>query len=92
MPNYLRQRQSGGTYFFTVVTHQRQPLLSERPVRDALRSALHDVRQRLPFTIKAWVLLPDQLHCIWVLPDGDSDFSSGWAAIEARTTVAVGRL
>ena len=32
-----------------------------------------------PFTIDGWVLLPDHLHCIWTLPNGDTDFSKRWA-------------
>jgi putative transposase len=75
-----------GTYFFTLATYERTPLLSERPTRDALRAALHRVRKENPFTIKAWVLLPDHLHCIWTLPEGDTDFSGRWVKIKAQTT------
>ena len=28
-------------------------------------------------------LLPDHLHCIWKLPDGDCDFSYRWSAIKS---------
>lgn len=31
-----------------------------------------------PFTIDAFVLLPDHLHCIWTMPEGDRDFSIRW--------------
>ena len=30
-------------------------------------------RQRRPFTVEAIVILPDHLHCIWMLPSGDED-------------------
>ena len=81
--------QTGVTYFFTVATNEGQPLLRDRLVREALRKALHDVRRESPFIIRAWVLLPDHLHCMWTLPHGDIDFAGRWAAIKARTTQIV---
>ena len=39
-----------------------------------------------PFTIDGWVLLPDHLHCIWTLPNGDTDFSKRWAMIKRYVT------
>ncbi len=35
------------------------------------------------FTIDAFVLLPDHLHCLWTLPDGDRDFSKRWRLIKS---------
>ncbi len=58
----------------------------------ALRSAIKEVQAVRPFNIDAWVLLPDHLHCIWTLPDGDSDFSKRWGMIKARFTKKVGGL
>lgn len=75
MPRYRRARMAGGIYFFTLVTAGRRPLFNELPVRHALRQSLQRVRSALPFRIEAWVLLPDHLHCIWALPEGDTDFS-----------------
>lgn len=66
----------GGTYFFTVVTERRQPILTGPAVRLALREAIVSVRQTLPLKIDGWVPLPDHLHAIWALPEGDADFSS----------------
>jgi putative transposase len=37
-------------------------------MRAALRAAIEKVRLRYPFTINAWVLLPDHFHTIWTLP------------------------
>jgi putative transposase len=36
----------------------------------------------MPFHIDAWVVLPDHLHALWTLPDGDSDFPRRWQAIK----------
>ncbi|MBI2312716.1 MAG: transposase [Betaproteobacteria bacterium] len=90
MPNYRRAFIPGGTYFFTVVTHGRAPILIDEPVRHALRDAIEGTRQSHPFRIDAWVLLPDHLHCIWTLPDGDSDYASRWAVIKRRVSKAMG--
>ncbi len=36
----------------------------------------------IPFTIDAWVVLPDHMHCIWTLPPGTDDFSMRWRLIK----------
>lgn len=76
MSRYRRARVPGGTHFFTVVTERRQPILTRVDVRQALREAIVLVRETLPFRIDGWVLLPDHLHAIWTLPEGDADFST----------------
>jgi putative transposase len=86
MPNYRRRYQLGGTYFFTHVTHQRHPWLCDEIARTALRKAIIAVRQKYPFTMDAIVLLPDHLHCIWTLPDGDSDYVKRWRLIKLMVT------
>jgi REP-associated tyrosine transposase len=49
---------------------------------DALRDAVRQVRANAPFRIDAWVVLPDHMHCLWTLPEGDVDFPSRWRAIK----------
>ena len=75
MPNYTRSNISGGTYFITQVTYQREPWLCNEVGRKALREALEKVREKHPFSIDAFVLLPDHFHCLWTLPPEDKDFS-----------------
>jgi len=82
MPNYRRSNIAGGTYFFTVTTLHRLPVLTEAPVRKALREAIQQTHSSHPFEIDAWVLLPDHLHCIWTLPQDDADFSMRWSTIK----------
>ncbi len=48
-----------------------------------LRAASRRVRARHPFAIEAAVILPDHLHAIWTLPDGDADFATRWRPIES---------
>jgi putative transposase len=80
--DYRRYYQPGGTYFFTVVTADRQPLLIKHV--DRLRAAFHHGIQRHPFTIEAIVILPDHLHTLWRLPPGDHDFSTRWMVIKRK--------
>ena len=72
----------GGTYFFTVVTCNRRKILTEPENVSLLRQIFQEVIDNHPFTIEAIVLLPDHLHCIWTLPDGDHDFSTRWRLIK----------
>ena len=81
MSQYRRAR-TGSTYFFTLVSYERRPILCDPPIRNLLRLAVQNVRVRRPFTIDAWVLLPDHVHCIWTLPEGDTDYSTRWAQIK----------
>jgi putative transposase len=88
MPNYRRNYVPGGTYFFTVVTHQRRPLLAGEVGRRCLREAFLQEEGKLPFEVRAIVLLPDHLHSVWVLPEGDSDYSRRWRQIKEAFTRA----
>jgi putative transposase len=81
MTDYRRNRVPGGTYFFTVnLVDRNSDILVSRV--QSLRDAVRDVRMRAPFHIDAWVVLPDHLHCLWTLPENDSDFSSRWRDIK----------
>ena len=82
MTDYRRYFVPGGTYFFTATLADRSlPLLTENIA--TLRAAFRHVRAEMPFGVDAIVVLPDHLHTIWVLPPGDSDFSTRWKKIKA---------
>lgn len=49
---------------------------------ELLREAFREVRTTRPFAMDAVVILPDHLHCIWTLPQGDADFSTRWRRIK----------
>lgn len=73
MTNYRRSFIPGGTYFFTVAVAER----SSRTLTDnieLLRSSFISVKQEMPYTLVAIVVLPEHLHCIWTLPPGDCDY------------------
>ena len=88
MSNYIRPKQRGATVFFTVTLATRGTDILTREI-EALRQAVRATRAERPFAIDAWVVLPDHMHCVWTLPQTDSDFSTKMGAIKARFTRAV---
>ena len=50
---------------------------------DLLRNSFRGTRARHPFSIEAIVVLPDHLHAIWTLPEGDADFAVRWRLIKS---------
>ena len=83
MSDYRRVYQPGGSYFFTVVTHQRTKSLSDPNTIARLKSVFDKIRGKYPFTMQAFAILPDHVHCIWQRPTGDSDFSLRWRLIKS---------
>ncbi len=79
---YRRLRLAGGTYFFTVVTRDRRPIFAETWVVLLLDAVVAKVMSRQPFDTEAQVVLPDHIHAIWSLPEGDSDFPTRWMLIK----------
>jgi len=77
MTDYRRNFLAGGCFFFTVnLSDRRSRLLTEHV--DTLRDAFRKIRRRHPFKIDAIVVLPDHLHTVWTLPEGDGDFATRW--------------
>lgn len=91
MPDYRRAWYPGGTYFFTVNLLQRQgnDLLTQHI--DVLRQSVRSVRERHPFHIHGWVVLPDHLHCVIELPLEDADFATRWRLIKVGFSKAMPR-
>jgi putative transposase len=87
MSEYRRAYFPGGTYFFTVKTFERRPVLTREDYRIALRKAIVEVRHNLPFDSIAWVLLPDHIHTIWKLPERDANFLLRWSLIKQHVTL-----
>jgi putative transposase len=85
-----RRPVNGLTFFFTVVAHRRRPILCDDLIRAALRRGIETVRAARPFSIDAWVLLPDHMHCIWTLPENDTDFSLRWSEIKRFVSSTAG--
>ena len=80
---YKRVLQTGRSYFFTVNLADRQSHLLVENIQH-LRQVFREIKLNHPFIIDAMVVLPEHLHCIWTLPQGDYDYSKRWALIKAR--------
>ena len=83
---YRRAWIAGGTFFFTVVTEQRQPVFASPETVDILRQAFRTVRSSRPFEVAAMVVLPDHVHAVWTLPPDDADFAIRWRLIKTWFT------
>jgi putative transposase len=84
MRTYKRAKIQGGCYFFTVNLANRQgnTLLVQQVA--ILREAFRRTQEDHPFKIDAIVIMPDHLHCIWSLPEGDDNYPMRWSLIKAR--------
>jgi putative transposase len=88
MVRYRRNFVAGGTLFFTVTLADRaSQVLTDHIV--ALRTSIRQTRSSHPFAIDAVAVLPDHLHMVMTLPDGDADYSNRWRLIKRRFTEAV---
>jgi putative transposase len=76
MPEYRRSFIEGGTFFFTVVTYNRLPILTSTQARQVLRTAWENVRERYPFAIDA----------VCLLPEADANYSKRWGEIKRLFT------
>jgi REP element-mobilizing transposase RayT len=82
MTNYRRNQLAGGCFFFTVNLAERHLRLLTEHI-DQLRTAFRQTRKHHPLTIDAMVVLPDHLHAVWTLPEGDADFATRWRLIKS---------
>jgi putative transposase len=51
---------------------------------EILRQAVRATMDKRPFRIDAWVILPDHMHCVWTLPEGDAEYGQRVQSIKAR--------
>ena len=80
---YRRSKTPGGTFFFTVVTYRRNKILCHETNAALIKEAFLHVTTHHPFRIRAFVLLPDHIHCIWTLPENDNNYSMRWQLIKS---------
>lgn len=81
MPEYRRAKFKGNVFFFTVVLADRSTNLLAEQV-DRFRKVYRTVKERRPFETVAICILPDHIHAVWALPDGDIDFATRWSLIK----------
>lgn len=83
---YIRSRAKGATFFFTVVTSKRKKFLCNDENVILIKEAFKHILKQHTFNDDAFVMLPDHIHCIWTLPEGDSNFSLRWQLIKRYFT------
>jgi len=71
MPNYKRRFQNGYTYFLTIVTHTRNPILIKNI--ELLRESFRQSKKNHIYTIDAIVILPDHIHML-ITPKTTTDY------------------
>ena len=91
MPDYRRAWYPGGTYFFTVNLLQRHHNDLLTRYIDRLRRSAWRVKRVHPFEIHGWVVLPDHLHCVIRMLNGDTDFALRLRLINASFSKALPR-
>jgi putative transposase len=88
MPNYRRAR-SGRELLLHGQSAGAEANPARRPYRVLARGGRDDAGRNHPFTIDAFVVLPDHLHAVWTPPPGDCDFSTRWRLIKSRFAKAL---
>ena len=83
---YRRVFTPGASYFFTLVTHQRSPIFSDPGAIDLSRKAVCKVQAGRPFELAAEVILPDHIHLLCSLPEGDADYPTRLRLIKSAFT------
>ncbi|MDC9728218.1 MAG: transposase [Methyloprofundus sp.] len=91
MVNYRRVYIKGGTYFFTLTLKNRRSDYLVQYINE-LRESFAYVKQQASFDIVAIVILPEHLHCILTLPEGDDAYPIRWQKIKSRFTLSLKRL
>ena len=82
MVQYRRNRVPGGTYFFTVALADRGRSDVDEDHIGRFGDAFRDCRCAIRSKRIAIAVLPEHLHCIWAMPDGDADYSARWSIIK----------
>ncbi len=83
MSRYRRLKIEGGAFFFTLALADRGGDLLVRHI-ERMRRAYAAVEERRPFETVAICILPDHIHALWQLPDGDAEYASRWSLIKSN--------
>jgi len=80
MPKYRRVFEDGYSYFLTIVTYQRNPILIDNI--ELLRESFHASKKRFNYKIEGIVILPDHFHML-ITPSNATDYPKIIGAIKA---------
>lgn len=85
MVNYRRNLVPGATFFFTVALSNRHSNALTANIA-LLRTSFRKARAERPFSTDAIVILPEHLHAILTLPQGDTNVPLLWRRIKTVFT------
>jgi len=88
MSNCIRRRRPGATVFLTLRLARRHDDLLVREI-DALRYAMRHTLERHPFRVDAIAVLPNVIHTLWTLPDGDGNYPVRVGMLKSRFSRAM---
>jgi len=80
MPNYRRIFEDGYSYYLTIVTHRRNPILIDNIT--LLRQSFAQSKKRFDYRIDAIVILPEHIHMV-ITPKKATDYPKIVGAIKA---------
>ena len=86
---YRRVFVPGASYFFTLVTFERRPILSDVDAVERYRRAVRKVQAARLFIVEAEVILPDHLHMLCTLPEHDADYPARLRLIKSAFTRSI---
>jgi putative transposase len=79
----------GNIFFLTMVTYDRRNLFYREDARRFLHEAIDVTHRDRPWITDAVVLMPDHIHMLWRMPEGDNDYSKRIGIIKKRFTRAI---
>lgn len=85
MVRYRRNVIAGATYFFTATLRDRRATYLVDFIAD-LRAAFRLAKQQQSFEIIAIVILPEHLHTVIRMADGDADYAQLWRTVKGHFT------
>jgi putative transposase len=83
MTRYRRRYQTGAYWFFTSNLADRNSHALITHI-DLLKHAVRLAHRAMPFSIIAWVVLPNHMHTIWQLASGDTNYPARWQLLKKR--------
>ena len=84
MPKYRRIFKAGHSYFLTVVTYRRNPILIDNI--ELLRESFRQSKKRYKYHIDAVVILPDHFHLL-ITPHNAKDYPKIIGSIKAYFSI-----
>ena len=88
---FRRYYQPGQIVFITQIVDNRRPAFNHPEYVSLLRQVWHKTKERRPFTMLAYVILPDHFHFL-IQPIGESNFSQIMHSLKISFTLSYKRL